>query len=66
VGGIIAEYVERKIKSKRVLESNNAFHQLNEFICKVARTLEEAKKLIENGFEYVTDKDGCKLFKKRK
>jgi len=36
------------------------------FICKVAKTLKEAAELIEAGFEYVTDIDGCKLFKKRK
>jgi hypothetical protein len=28
--------------------------------------LEEAKKLVEVGFEYVTSLDGYKLFKKRK
>ena len=38
----------------------------DEFICKVAKTVEEATKLVESGFDYVTDIDGCKLFKKRK
>jgi len=28
--------------------------------------LEEAKALIESGFEYVTEVDGVKLFRKRK
>jgi hypothetical protein len=31
-----------------------------------AKTVEEAKQLIEAGFEYVTDMEGIKLFKKRK
>ena len=31
-----------------------------------AKTVEEAQKLIEQGFEYVTDIDGIKLFRKRK
>jgi len=31
-----------------------------------ARTIEEAKQLVESGFEYVTDVEGVKLFKKRK
>jgi hypothetical protein len=31
-----------------------------------ATTLEEACKLLEVGFEYVTDMDGYKLFRKRK
>jgi ParB-like chromosome segregation protein Spo0J len=30
------------------------------------KNLEEACKLVEVGFEYVTDIDGCKLFRKRK
>ncbi len=37
-----------------------------EFHVKVAETLDEACKLVEVGFEYVTDMDGNKLFRKRK
>jgi integrase len=32
--------------------------------CRSAETLEEAKTLIAKGFEYVTDIDGVKLFRK--
>jgi integrase len=38
----------------------------DEYTCKVAKTLEEATNLIENGFEYVTEMDDIKLFRKRK
>lgn len=38
----------------------------DEFHVKVAETLQEACKLLEAGFEYVTDMDGMKLFRKRK
>ncbi len=38
----------------------------DEFICKVAHNVEEATELIECGFEYVTEIDGVKLFRKRK
>jgi integrase len=38
----------------------------DEFTVKVAMTLEEACELLEAGFEYVTDMDGHKLFRKRK
>jgi len=38
----------------------------NDFTCKVARSLKEATNLIEAGFEYVTEMDGVKLFRKRK
>jgi len=33
---------------------------------KVASSLEEAVKLIEAGFEYVTEYEGKKMFRKRK
>jgi hypothetical protein len=38
------------------------------FACEIADTTEQAKKLIENGYEYVTGEydDGGKLFRKRK
>jgi hypothetical protein len=38
----------------------------DEFHCKTAKTINEATQLIENGFEYVTEMEGIKLFKKRK
>lgn len=38
----------------------------DEFTVNVAKTLEEACKLIEVGFEYVTDMDNAKIFRKRK
>jgi integrase len=37
-----------------------------DYVCKVAKTVEEAKVLVESGFDYVTEVDGIKLFKKRK
>ena len=37
-----------------------------EYLVKTAKTLEEVKKLIEEGFEYITEMDGLKLFKKRR
>ena len=43
-----------------------ALPQSQEYICKAAKTTEEAKQLIEAGFEYVTDMNGVKLFRKLK
>jgi hypothetical protein len=37
-----------------------------EFICKVASTLQETKELIEAGFEYVCEFNGANAFRKRK
>ncbi len=38
----------------------------DEFTVKVAKSLDEACSLLEVGFEYVTDVDNVKLFRKRK
>jgi len=38
----------------------------DEWIRKVAGTIEEAAKLIESRFEYITKMDGVRLFRKRK
>jgi len=43
-----------------------ALPQYQEYICKAAKTVKEAKQLIEAGFEYVTDMNGVKLFRKLK
>jgi len=37
-----------------------------EYVSKVAKNVEEAKPLVEAGFEYVCDFDDAKLFRKRK
>ena len=38
----------------------------DDFVCKSAKSLGEASKLIEAGFDYVTELDGVKLFRRRK
>jgi len=38
----------------------------DEYHCKTATNVKEATELIENGFEYITEIDGIKLFRKRK
>jgi integrase len=38
----------------------------DEFVCKVARTVDEARTLIESGFDYVNELDGIQLYRKRK
>jgi len=37
-----------------------------EYTCKAANNVTEATQLIENGFEYITEIEGLKLFRKRK
>jgi len=40
--------------------------ETDEYVAKVAKTLDEACQLVEAGFEYVTEMDGAKIFRKRK
>jgi len=63
-------YTMRFLGHKNIKNTLRYVHLVNfdkeEYICKVAKTVEEASKLIEAGFEYVTEVDGVKLFRKRK
>jgi integrase/recombinase XerD len=58
----------RDIKSTLVYMHVAQAHLSNSdaYISKVAKTIEEAQKLIEQGFEYVTEMNEVKLFRKRK
>jgi hypothetical protein len=38
----------------------------DDYVCKAAKTVEEARQLVEEGFDYVTEIDDVKLFRKRK
>jgi len=50
------------INMEQALFSGNS----NEYHVKAVSTVDEAMKLVEVGFEYVTEIDGMKLFRKRK
>lgn len=38
----------------------------DDYVSKVAKTVQEACQLVESGFEYVTEMDSVKIFRKRK
>jgi len=38
----------------------------DDYTCRVADNIEQAKQLVESGFDYITDIDGHRLFRKRK
>jgi len=66
-------HVQRKLGHKSILNTEiyvnlaeAIFEVSDDYVVKAASTIEEARKLIEVGFEYVTDMDVTKLFKKRK
>jgi len=63
-------HVQRVLGHRNIKNTLRYIHLVNfdseEFIVKVAKTLDEACKLLEAGFEYVTEMDGAKIFRKRK
>jgi hypothetical protein len=38
----------------------------DDYICKAATTVKQAKQLVEAGFEFICDIEGRKMFRKRK
>ena len=56
----------RNIKNTLIYTQLICSENDDEYICKVAKTVEQAAELIETGFEYVCEIDGVKLFRKRK
>jgi len=66
-------YVKYALGHRRIENTMIYIHLANavatnseDYSCNVAKTVEEARTLIEQGFEYVTEIDGFRLFKKRK
>lgn len=41
-------------------------NESREYECRIAKTIEEARRLLKEGFDYVTEIEGKKLFRKRK
>jgi integrase len=56
----------KKIETTLIYTQLLQFEKDDNYTCKVAQNVEQATELIENGFEYVTEIDGLKLFRKRK
>ena len=56
----------RKIETTLVYTQLLQFEKDDNYTCKIAQNVEQATQLIENGFEYVTEMEGLKLFRKRK
>jgi hypothetical protein len=56
----------KSIKNTLVYTQLIEFPEDDEFVCKAAKTIQEASQLIESGFEYICAIDDRKLFRKRK
>jgi integrase len=63
-------YVKQQMGHKKIETTLKYIHLLNfnddEWTCKTASNPKQVTELIEAGFEYVTELDGLKFFKKRK
>lgn len=63
-------YVKQQMGHKKI-ETTMIYTQLvnfneDEWLSAVAKTVKEARELVEKGFEYVTEIEGVKLFRKRR
>jgi hypothetical protein len=62
--------VQEKLGHKSILKTTIYTHLINfeadTYNSEVTQTVEEAKKLVEDSFEFVCDMDGYKLFRKPK
>jgi integrase len=56
----------RNINNTLVYTHLISFNETEEFYSATAQSVSEASKLVEQGFEYVTEFDNVKLFRKRK
>jgi len=56
----------RKIETTMIYTQLLHITDENEYTIRTAKTIAEATPLLENGFEYITEIDGLKIFRKRK
>lgn len=56
----------KKIETTLIYTQLIAFNEEDEYTCKTAKDINEVTQLVENGFEYITEIDGLKVFRKRK
>jgi len=63
-------FTQRQMGHRSFTSTLRYIHNVNfdseEFIVKVAKTVQEATQLLEQAYEYVTEMDGMKIFRKRK
>jgi len=62
----VKQMLGHKSITNTILYTQLISFESDEYSSAVAKTLDEARKLVEAGFEYVTDVEGNKLFRKRK
>ena len=55
----------KKLDTTMIYTQLITFNEDEEYTSKISRSIKEDKRLIEKGYEYVTERDGNKLFRKR-
>jgi integrase len=63
---LVKQILGHKSLSSTIRYTHLVTFESDEYVCKAVQSVKEATSLIEDGFEYVTDMDGVKLFRKRK
>ena len=56
----------KNIKNTLIYTQLVNFENEDDYVCKTATTVQEAKELIEVDFEYICEIEAAKLFRKRK
>ena len=56
----------RKIETTLIYTQLLNTNEEEEYTCRISTNTKEDAELIESGFEYVTERDGNKIFRKRK
>ena len=56
----------RKVETTLIYTQLLQFDNEDNYTCKVAENIKQDTELIENGFEFVTERDGLKIYRKRK
>ncbi|MHA2053533.1 MAG: tyrosine-type recombinase/integrase, partial [Candidatus Hodarchaeales archaeon] len=62
----VKEFLGHKNIQNTLVYTHLVSFESDEWICKVASSIDEAVSFIETGFEYITEFDGKKIFRKRK
>ncbi|MDH5754603.1 MAG: site-specific integrase [Candidatus Bathyarchaeota archaeon] len=63
---VMRQLGHKKIETTLIYTRLIHFDEEEQYTCKAANNVTDATKLIENGFEYITEMDGIKIFRKRK
>jgi len=63
---VMKQLGHKKLETTLIYTQLVNFNDNDEFYCATAKDVNEAKALIESGYEYICDVEGVKLFRKRK